>query len=56
MKMYGKNRISSNELKCSFIKCVNKMTSSYKTVYHVSLPLESVSLYCSNGIKLGAAV
>ena len=56
MKMYEKNSISSNELKCSFVKCVNKMVSSYKTVRYISLPLESVSLYCSSCIKLGAAV
>ena len=56
MKMYEKNWISSNELKYSFTKYVNKMASSYKTVHYIILPLESVSLYCSTRIKLGAAV
>ena len=32
------------------------MASSYKTVDYIILPLESVSLYCSTRIKLGAAV
>ena len=49
MKMYEKI-----ELKYSFINCVNKMASSYKTrtAYYI-LPLQSVSLYCSS---LGAAI
>ena len=34
MKMYEKNWISSNELKYSFIKCVNKMASSIKQYLH----------------------
>ena len=55
MKMYEKKSISSNELKYSFINCVNKMASSYKTVHYI-LPLQSASLYCSSCIKLGAAV
>ena len=40
-----------NELKCSFIKWVNKMANLYKTVHYIILPLESVSLYCSSRIK-----
>ena len=55
MKMYEK--IESNELKYSFIKWVNKMASSYKTVNYIP-PLESASLYRTSRlkVKLGAAV
>ena len=47
--------IQSARYPASFIKCVNKMASSYKTVHYI-LPLQSASLYCSSRIKLGAAV
>ena len=56
MKMYEKIEYHRMNLKYSFIKCVNKMVSSYKTVHYIILPLESVSLYCSSRIKLGSAV
>ena len=54
MKMYEK--IEYHGIKILLHKVVNKMASSYKTVHYIILPLESVSLYCSSRIKLGAAV
>ena len=55
MKMYEKTELSSNELKYSFIKWVNKMSSLYKTVHYILL-LEMASLYYSSCFKFGVAV